>query len=568
MPVARFQMPDGRIGRFEVPDGTSPEQAQSLIETHLKSNQQTTPKSASAGDIVNAAIGGADSLIPSALGLPMNTATDVGNLGIAAYGMGRQLVGRAMGESPSEAASHAPEPLSYDVPLSSNWFKEKIGEVLGQDVFSNPAPDSKLAQMAHTTGAVASSALLSPAKSVAEGAKNVARMTLAGGGGATAQQVAPGNPVAPALGTMLVPTATAAIRGAPKSYVNPALQDTVAEANQAGYVFPPSRISPTGDKTILESISGKRRTEVGASLKNQPITNEIISKDLRDSAETIGKKIPDGPIDTDMLTELKNSGIQSYQKVRGLGTIEPGKSYTQALDDITSKYEGAARSFPQATKNEVKTLIDSLRVKSFDAGDAVDQISILRENASKAFRSGDNALGFANKKAATALEDAIDSVLSKAGTDAEIVSEYRKARVLLAKVSNAEEALNPTTGNIDANFYRKLDDKNPKYLTGGPKLVAKVSQATDNKATQLPEKIGSPVSKLEALAGGASGAYGLAKFGWRGAVLGAIPGAASATARSIMLSKPYQSRLVDLKPERKTDPTSIAVPVYRLSEQD
>ncbi len=31
MPVARFEMPDGRIARFEVPDGTTPEQAQSMI---------------------------------------------------------------------------------------------------------------------------------------------------------------------------------------------------------------------------------------------------------------------------------------------------------------------------------------------------------------------------------------------------------------------------------------------------------------------------------------------------------------------------------------------------------
>jgi hypothetical protein len=35
VPVARFQMPDGRIGRFEVPDGTTPEQAQQLIEAQL-----------------------------------------------------------------------------------------------------------------------------------------------------------------------------------------------------------------------------------------------------------------------------------------------------------------------------------------------------------------------------------------------------------------------------------------------------------------------------------------------------------------------------------------------------
>lgn len=39
MPVARFQMPDGRIGRFEVPDGTTPEQAQAMIAQSLGGQQ-------------------------------------------------------------------------------------------------------------------------------------------------------------------------------------------------------------------------------------------------------------------------------------------------------------------------------------------------------------------------------------------------------------------------------------------------------------------------------------------------------------------------------------------------
>jgi hypothetical protein len=35
MPIARFEMPDGRIARFEVPDGTTPEQAHAMIAEHL-----------------------------------------------------------------------------------------------------------------------------------------------------------------------------------------------------------------------------------------------------------------------------------------------------------------------------------------------------------------------------------------------------------------------------------------------------------------------------------------------------------------------------------------------------
>lgn len=41
MPVARFQMQDGRVARFEVPDGTTPEQAQSMVSQYLARSQPT-----------------------------------------------------------------------------------------------------------------------------------------------------------------------------------------------------------------------------------------------------------------------------------------------------------------------------------------------------------------------------------------------------------------------------------------------------------------------------------------------------------------------------------------------
>ena len=44
MPVARFQMPDGRVARFEVPEGTTPEQAQSLMAAQIQSVGATAPK--------------------------------------------------------------------------------------------------------------------------------------------------------------------------------------------------------------------------------------------------------------------------------------------------------------------------------------------------------------------------------------------------------------------------------------------------------------------------------------------------------------------------------------------
>lgn len=40
MPIARFQLPDGRVARFEVPDGTTPEQAQTMMEAHFSKAEQ------------------------------------------------------------------------------------------------------------------------------------------------------------------------------------------------------------------------------------------------------------------------------------------------------------------------------------------------------------------------------------------------------------------------------------------------------------------------------------------------------------------------------------------------
>ena len=49
MPVARFQMPDGRVARFEVPEGTTPEQAQKMFKGK-KLKQTEKPKTFIPGD--------------------------------------------------------------------------------------------------------------------------------------------------------------------------------------------------------------------------------------------------------------------------------------------------------------------------------------------------------------------------------------------------------------------------------------------------------------------------------------------------------------------------------------
>lgn len=78
MPIARFEMPDGRIGRFEVPEGTTAENAQSLIEQHLSENktlQPTQPKEQ--GYLEGLANAGGEAIANRGIGL-LQSAQDIG----------------------------------------------------------------------------------------------------------------------------------------------------------------------------------------------------------------------------------------------------------------------------------------------------------------------------------------------------------------------------------------------------------------------------------------------------------------------------------------------------------
>ncbi len=134
------------------------------------------------------------------------------------------------------------------------------------------------------------------------------------------------------------------------------------------------------------------------------------------------------------------------------------------------------------------------------------------------------------------MEDLIERNLNQTG-NAELLTNYRNARQILAKTYDVEKALNPATGNIDAGKLA-ASLKKGRPLTGELKQVAEFASRFP-KATQTVEKMGSlpQLSPLDfgtaAIAGSAAGPVGLA---------GLI---ARPAARSLTLSDLMQNRLAN-----------------------
>lgn len=91
MPIARFQLPDGRIARFEIPAGLNPEQAEQLIQAELPNIAAPKPAPFSVRDLAlsvgQGAVGGVKAL------------TDVfgaGNVASEALERGQRALGEAM----------------------------------------------------------------------------------------------------------------------------------------------------------------------------------------------------------------------------------------------------------------------------------------------------------------------------------------------------------------------------------------------------------------------------------------------------------------------------------------
>lgn len=310
-------------------------------------------------------------------------------------------------------------------------------------------------------------------------------------------------------------------------------QIAAREAAADRYVLPPSQANPSLLNRFLEGIGGKIRTQQAASGLNQPTTNRLAKRALGLTDDAV---LSDAAIEA-----VRRSAGKAYAAVADIQVpLKATPRYRAQVAKLGDEWAKAADEFPELVKNDaILALRQALTKDEMSASGAIAAVRKLRFDAKANLRSAEPerlALGLAQRRAAEAVDELVETNLSRAGQK-KIAESYKQARVLIAKTHDVEAALNDATGNVSARYLAGIMDRGAP-LTGELRRIARFAQAFP-RAAQNVDAIGSQpaISPLDTAAAG----IGAAASG-RPEVIGALVG--RPIVRAAVLSRPYQAAAV------------------------
>jgi hypothetical protein len=188
---------------------------------------------------------------------------------------------------------------------------------------------------------------------------------------------------------------------APEEFVSPKqlqaqrLAASLKEAQDKGYVVPPSTTNPTLFNKTLETIGGKEATQNQARVINQTARNAGAAEDLGLTAETLTP---------DAVNAVKQEAGKAFEAARSIPRFAADAEYGKDLDSVLSANRGANADFPGASNPDVEKIVDTYRQPSFTGDAAVSATKLLRQKANDAYRNGQSELGAAYKGVSAAIE--------------------------------------------------------------------------------------------------------------------------------------------------------------------
>lgn len=244
-------------------------------------------------------------------------------------------------------------------------------------------------------------------------------------------------------------------------------QRAISTGIDRGLTVTPGQAKAGRTASTFESFASRPALEQSAQFRNMSVIDDLARADLG--------LPPNTALSPEVLKNLSTRvWKEAYEPLSNLPQrITTGRIYRERLNDIVRKYQSGAADFPKAEKNAVVDLVEAHRVRGYDAKSALDRISVLREDATKAFRNGDTGLGRANQELARAIEDNIELNLQARGLP-NLLAPFRQGRQMLAKIHDVNDALEAGSVNPKA-LAAKLDANVP--LTGNLRVIAEFAKA-------------------------------------------------------------------------------------------
>lgn len=299
--------------------------------------------------------------------------------------------------------------------------------------------------------------------------------------------------------------------------LSPQMQEAVSKAREVGYTVPPTQAGGGIINRALEGMAGKASTLQEASVRNQDITNKLAVKSLGLPEDTV--------LTPEVLIGIRDEAGSAYEALKNL----PKKAAVSA--DTTMNRVAAPEINPAKMVEDLKTA----------RADSEAWYNAWKRSA----HPDDKAKANAFKAQATKLENDLEQYAKDMGKE-DLLPKLREARQLIAKTYTVENAMNKTTGTVDAKELAKKLQKG-KPMSEELKQIAEFAQAFP-KAAQKPEIIGgtigiSPLDYAAAtLTGGASMLAGQNNEATGATTLAAL--LARPGARKLVLSPTMQNRLI------------------------
>lgn len=442
MPVARVQMPDGRIARFEVPDGTTPEQVQALASQHPQFGVPPEPnekpyfppsdptEGMSTLDKVAAA-----------------TAAQVAGTGRGLKQLSSQAINLASGHQYDDWIKDQQQQEAQirqrDEPLT-NSPEGLAGAIIG-NTLETTLPGGALRRY----GALMKSPAAQEAGRMMLYPKSATDFAAQGAAMGAVQPTVPGESrslnalegAGAGAATSKITRGVGALAQPAKPVLNAAQQSILDRSMALGFKPTLSQITGSKGAQIIEAGLGRNPVSAGHFQKvNQQNEQKLV--------ELAGKAVGEDwkSITPEALDRVHERLGMAYDALREVPQVQLDGQFKQSLAGTLAEHTDRSEVLQSP---QVKELIAGY----MNGGEAITgkrlvaDLKALRKQATQAFRAGDSDLGQTKMQVATALEETADRSLANSGESATLEN-YRAARKNFATLFSIEKAADLSTGKI------------------------------------------------------------------------------------------------------------------------